>query len=278
MTTIKHRIPAPRSRAPSRTETCSGRGFTLIELLVVIAIIVILASMLLPALGKARASASGTVCGNNLRQLSRGWLAYAAEHNSLAANKWWAVNWQDDCPDGVQTSADSWVLGDATVDTTTLGIQNGCLFPNTMNARIYHCPDDHSTVVKNPRVLRNRSYSLSYYMNGSPQKPERKTKLEQIKAPARTFVFLDEYEDSIGSGVFFVHVPNDAGEQTAGPHWMQLPANRHNQGCNLTFADGHFDHWSWRWPKHRGPDGEPQVANDLDLFDLRRLQSTIPER
>ena len=52
-------------------------GFTLIELLVVIAMIAILASLLLPVLGMAKAKVKGIACLSNLRQLSLGWQLYA---------------------------------------------------------------------------------------------------------------------------------------------------------------------------------------------------------
>jgi len=73
-------------------------GFTLIELLVVIACIGILASMLLPALAKAKEKGLTTQCISNLKQVGLAMMMYGDENNNLLPPAHGSVSWDSDDP------------------------------------------------------------------------------------------------------------------------------------------------------------------------------------
>ncbi len=94
-----------------------------------------------------------------------------------------------------------------------------------------------------------------------------------IPPPAQVFVFVEEHQDSIDDGTFTV-----ANDTYAPPdEWFDMASDRHNQGCNLSFADGHVQKWRWKAPKHFRQH-QQRTSSRADQDDLYRLKAGIPGR
>ena len=92
------------------------------------------------------------------------------------------------------------------------------------------------------------------------------------------FIFIDVHEDGILDSLFGILPPGWTFHATNGvalaPTWWDLPASRHLQGCSLSFADGHVEHWKWAAPKIFQKVGQ-DIAGDQDMKDFHRVQAHV---
>ena len=259
---------------------CWMAAFTLIELLVVIAIIAILASMLLPALGKAKAKAQGAKCMVNHRQLTLAWNLYADDNQNVFADaRKWLTGSVDNSPQRY-----NW---DPAVD-----IMKSPLWPYCKSADLWKCPADKSTVAavvnsKKQIMPRIRSMAMNNWLGGgiwgaSGDKYRLYQKTTDILVPSKCYVLLDEREDSINDGYFNVSME---GYPDKPKMWeiLDYPASYHNRAGGFSFVDGHSDIKKWLDPRTTPPIrrngsiplGVPSPGN-VDVLWMQE-RATIPK-
>lgn len=230
----------------------SGRGhrnaFTLIELLVVIAIIAILASLLLPALQRAKVAGLSAACKSNQRQIGVAMLQYADDNEGLPVPPGMTYKPEAAYPYAVYVWYSRFLLG-GYIGNTTDGSPSGWIPGSgaaglSVSTDVLICPasnyrdrmrsltwPDSATMytgygINDSGDARKNWFRPKYdYATLSPP-----VRLHQFAFPNRTVMLLD----TVGSRSWVAWTLSDVN--------VDRPAYaRHSGICNAVFVDGHVD-------------------------------------
>lgn len=229
----------------------SFQKFTLLELLVVLTIMIILASMLLPVLQKAKTAAKKINCASNMKQIGVAYISYIDENDGftvplLSAGSGRGWRWHL----AVRLDIDrEWVWNNYTDATAK------------QKVKLFKCPSDETRYTSTYFINSGQRASSHNLLDGAQG-----VKYVKIHQPARLIAFLECYPVGLAEKSNYArYVFSDGGVDTCWDNYNLFLNDSsfysgkyfriHENGSNICFADGHVnymkapiarEYWDWR--------------------------------
>jgi len=215
-------------------------GFTLIELLVVIAIISVLAAILFPVFARARENARRTSCLSNLKQIGLGIMQYTQDYDEKMPPAIWAtdsyhgtgyVKQVNSSMPGAKFKVGNIAVTGVPTDNYVTWMD--VIYPYVKSTQVFICPSASDDGVP--------SYGYNALVSGAFTAGVPKgVSLSAIDRPAELIVNLDANNKATWMYAYgkFVCRPDRGADVTQTSSWYSV-YQRHFDGANYTFADGH---------------------------------------